>query len=79
MLGGGVSWSLGGVIFGANDSNNLGGWSGWNVAVSAGPVAGQTGGSDGDQTSVGPNVGWKLGGAVMRCFTYALKCTGDNC
>ena len=77
MVGGGVSWSLGGVIFDTADSSGLGGWGGWNASIGAGLLGGQIGMTgDGGQTSAGPNVGWKLGGAVMRCFTYAVKCEG---
>lgn len=46
------SAALGGAAFGAADSRNLSGWSGWGVSLSAGLVGGQ-GGGDGVQTSLG--------------------------
>jgi RHS repeat-associated protein len=80
MVGIGASWSLGGVIFDANSSESLSGWGGWNAAVGAGPVGGQAGlGGDGAQTSLGLNLGWKFGGAAMRCYTYGLKCQDGKC
>jgi RHS repeat-associated protein len=42
--GGGVGVSTGGVVFGAADSSNLGGWGGWQVNVGAGPFSLQGGG-----------------------------------
>jgi RHS repeat-associated protein len=78
LLSAGVSLALGGVMSGAADSQGLSGWGGWSAAVGVGPFGGQIGG-DGGQTSVGPNVGWKYGVAAMRCFTYAVKCTEDEC
>jgi len=75
MVGGGVGWALGGVSTGANDSNDLRGWGQFQLAIGAGPLSGQ-GGPDGGQTGIGLNLGWRLGAALIRCYTTYLEC---NC
>ena len=78
IAGAGFYWALGGASFGANNSNDLNSWSGWGASIGSGPIGGQ-GGGDGIQTSVGPNLGWKFGVAAIRCYTYSVRCTENDC
>ncbi|MGH7603210.1 MAG: RHS repeat-associated core domain-containing protein [Gemmatimonadaceae bacterium] len=73
IFGGGIGWSLGGRVSGANDSTNLSGWGSFGGVVSGGAVSVQANSSS-VQSSAG--VSWKGGGALVRCVTYQMKC---NC
>jgi len=77
-IGGGPLASLGfsfnfcGTVYNANDSNNLSGWSGWQLTSGAGPVSVQGDFSGGGNIGAGPGIG--AGFAFVRCYTYDLKC-----
>jgi RHS repeat-associated protein len=77
----GVSWALGGVQYGANNSGDLGGWSvdggifsGWNLGVQGAFFQGQLSLSgQGGSTAIGLPRGF--GVSLTRCFTNQLKCS----
>lgn len=80
----GVSWALGGVQFGANDSNDLSGWSGsgvfsgWNLGAQGGIVQGQISLSgQGGGTAVGLPRGVSAG--LFKCLNYYMKCNCPTC
>lgn len=72
FAGGGLSWNLTGTIYGVNDSQNLGGWSNWNLNVGAGPFGIQAPFGAGGNASGGAS--FKGGVALIRCYTSSLKC-----
>jgi hypothetical protein len=82
IAGIGLGWNLLGAVYGINDSNGLGGWSGstgtWGVGVGVWSIGFQfplfgAGGS----FSGGPSIG--AGGAYINCYTDRLQCTCSNC
>jgi hypothetical protein len=57
IIGGGAIFSIAGSVNGASDGRQLGGWSGWQVATSVGPVSGQADGSGGWSIGAGLSAG----------------------
>jgi hypothetical protein len=77
IIGGGLSFTLKGDVYGVPDSGGLEGWSGWQVTSSAGPLGGQLGGSDGGSVGLGPSLG--AGVAAIKCHTNQLSCQCKDC
>jgi len=80
----GVSWSLGGVVFGAGDSTNLSGWSGsgffdgWFVGAQGGIFQGQISLSgQGGGAALGSPRG--VSAALFRSLNYYMKCNCPTC
>jgi len=80
IIGGGITWSIAGTIYGAPTSGDLSGWSGSSMTGQAG--AGLFGG--GTQAPIGApggsaglGVGAGGGIAYINCYTSSLTCT--NC
>jgi hypothetical protein len=80
----GVSWTLGGVVFGANDSSDLSGWSGsgltdgWILGVQGGIWQGQVdlSGKGGSGAAGAPR---GKSAALFRCTTHNLRCNCPSC
>ena len=82
--GRGINWALGGVQFGANDSNDISGWSGsgvlsgWYLGGQSGFVQGQISLSgQGGGTAVGLPRGFSI--ALFKTLNYYMKCTCPTC
>jgi hypothetical protein len=78
IAGGGLGWSLGGVITGAPDSRDLSGWGGLQGTIAVGPFSGQAGRKEGG-TGVGVSIGYAMGGALIRCHADLLRCECTAC
>lgn len=77
IAGAGLGWDLYGFLLGASDSNDLTGWSGWQVVGSIGPVNFHAPPGGGITGNAGPSVG--SGIAAVKCYTYALVCSSGKC
>lgn len=75
IVSAGLSFNLSGTTYGANDSENLSGWSGWQLIAGVGPVSLQGALGGGGNVGAGPSLG--AGFAFVRCFTYDLKCSSS--
>jgi RHS repeat-associated protein len=78
------NWALGGVVYGADDSSNLSGWSGsglfsgWNLGVQGGIFQGQISLSgQGGGTAIGLPRG--LSAALFKSLNYSMQCTCPEC
>jgi RHS repeat-associated protein len=77
ILSGSLGWSVYGYAVDAPDSQDLAGWSNWQVTGNIGPVGLQA--PWGGGLTVSPGVGAGAGVAFIKCNVYNLHCTSGSC
>jgi RHS repeat-associated protein len=77
ILSGSLGWSVYGYAVDAPDSQDLAGWSHWQVTGNIGLVGFQA--PWGGGLTVSPGVGAGAGVAFIKCNVYNLHCTSGSC
>ena len=76
ILGGGIEWNLIGRQH-AENSQDLAGWSGWNIVGALGPSVGGSGSIPGPGGNVSVGLAGGAGGAFIKCYNAYFRCTCD--